>query len=132
MPFWIPSREDIALIKQAASTETGLAAGRLILEPGRRCNIMFDGVDSNINIALVTRQLDADEDWPEDTDLECPEDLTVFKRGVTLTDDGKAIIDFYVSNKDGLHGNVTVYYNDSKIQKIEGYRVADSVLYQAR
>jgi len=132
MPFWIPTREDITLIKQAASTETGLTVGRLILEPGRRCNIMFDGVDSNINIALVTRQHDADEEWHEDTDLECPEDLTEFKRGVTLTDDGKAIVDFYVRNKDGLHGNVTVYYSDTKIQKIVGYRVADRILYQAR
>lgn len=132
MPFWIPSREDIALIKHYASVETGLAAGRLIIEPGRRCNIMFEGVDSNINIALVTRQLDADEEWSEDTDLECPDELNVFKRGVTLTDDGKAIVDFYVSNKDGLHGNVTVYYNDSKIQKIEGYRAEGRVLYQAR
>ena len=132
MPFWIPSREDIALIKQAASTETGLAAGRLILEPGRRCNILVDDVESHINIATVTRCADIDNDWHDDTDLECPEDLTEFKRGVTLTDDGKAIIDFYVSNKDGLHGNVTAYYSDNKIQKIEGYRVAGRILYQAR
>lgn len=129
---WIPSHEEIKLIKQAASTETGLAKTRLILEPGRRCNIVFDDVESNINIARVTRQLDVDEEWADDTDLECPEDLSEFQKGVTLTDDGKAVIDFYISNNDGLHGNVTVYYSDNKIQKIEGYRIQDRVLYQAQ
>lgn len=129
MPFWIPSREDITLIKQAASTETGLAAGRLILEPGARFNIDDEDVNTNINIALVTKS--TDDSW-EDTDLFSCYELTEFKRGVTLTDSGAAIVDFYVSNKDGLHGNVTVYYSDSKIQKIIGYRVADRILYQAR
>lgn len=133
MPLWIPSQEEIKLIKHYASVETGLAAGRLILEPGRRCNIMFDDVESSINIALVTRQLDIDEDWTEDTDLECPEDLTEFKKGVNLTESGKAVIDFYVRNKDGLHSNVTVYYGDGIIKKIEGYRSINSpVLYTAR
>jgi hypothetical protein len=129
MPFWIPSREDIALIKQAASTETGLAAGRLILEPGARFNIDDENVERNINIALVTKC--ADDSW-DDTDLDSPYDLTEFKRGVTLTDNGAAIVDFYVSNKDGLHGNVTVYYSDNKIQKIAGYRANGRLLYQAR
>ena len=133
MPLWIPSSDEITVIKHYASVETGLAASRLILEPGRRCNIVFDDVESSINIALVTRQLDIDEEWTDDTDLECPEDLSEFKKGVTLTEDGKAIIDFYISNKDGLYGNVTVYYSDGIIKKIEGYSCINApMLYTAK
>lgn len=129
MPFWIPSREDIALIKQAASTETGLALGRLILEPGARFNIDDESLERNINIALVTKF--SNDSW-DDTDLDSPYDLVEFLRGVTLTDDGKAIIDFYVSNKDGLHGNVVVYYSAGRIDRIIGFHVENRVLYQAR
>ncbi|MNE35312.1 hypothetical protein D3C80_1290640 [compost metagenome] len=129
MPLWIPSREDIALIKHYASEETGLAAGRLILEPGAKFNIDDDDVITNINIALVTKC--TDDSW-EDTDLFSCYELTEFKKGVELTADGKAIIDFYVSNKDGLHGNVAVYYSAGRIDKIIGFRVDGQVLYTAR
>lgn len=131
MPLWIPSRDDIVLIKHYASVETGLAAGRLILEPGSRFNIHEPHtIDANINLMLVSKQ-SAEDCW-DDTDLEAPKTLDTFKSGVTLTDDGRAVIDFYVRHKEhGLYGNVTVYYSAGAIQKIVGYG-STPTLYLAR
>ena len=120
MAIWIPTLEEVTLIRSKAGVETGQAISKLVLEPGCRLNINEpQTIESNINILLVTKRT-AEGSW-DDTDLDYPDELRTFKQGVTLTEDGRAIVDFYIQHKDhGLFGNIVVYYGDGKIQRIEG------------
>lgn len=48
-------------------------------------------------------------------------------KGVALTEDGRAIVDFYIyarmtkSYEDDLRGNIEVYYANGQITRIKGY-----------
>ena len=118
---WKPTTEECRLIKEAASTESTphVALRSLVLEPGIRFN-MDSERGEHINIARVTNE---PRGW-EDTDLWDLATWSAFKLGVELTDDGRAIVDFYIRSRRGdgdLCGNVTVYYAGGKVVRIEGY-----------
>jgi hypothetical protein len=119
---WKPSTKECQQIREAARKEVGLK--RVTVEVGERVNIKVQGVENNINIARVTRLADLD-DW-SDTDLWSPVEWSEFTKGVELSDDGRAIIDFYVrepNTKDDigeLLSNIVVYFADGKIQAIKG------------
>jgi hypothetical protein len=125
MKTWKPTQAECDRIKLAASKESvpKLEVGAVLLEPGERYNTKgkenpdYDG----LNIALIT-------DEPEgfnDTDLNQYGSWADFRKGVRLTDDGRAILDFYIRRRfdeyGELHGNVTVYYADGQIQRVHGY-----------
>ena len=128
--IWIPTQEQCDLIKAAASREAGLRLSRVLLEPGIRYNT--DNPERNnaarniekgaFNIALISD----DPEW-NDTDLADNGDWKYFRRGVALTEDGRAIVDFYIRarnqqpDEDSLWGNVSVYYANGRIERIQGY-----------
>jgi hypothetical protein len=117
--IWKPTKVECELIKKAAVMESSPHSSRVTLEPGIRYN-REPGNDSkpeSINIALVTAMTDGS--W-DDTDLSEHTTWMDFKRGVELTADGKAIVDFYIYNRDGLLGNVIANYEDGKLASIRG------------
>ena len=120
---WKPSTKECLQIRAAGRADVGRS--RVTLEPGERVNIKHQGIEKSINIARVTR-LDASlDDW-SDTDLWSPVEWSEFTKGVELSDDGRAIIDFYVREPNTRHdigellSNIVVHFADGKIQKIEG------------
>lgn len=131
MAIWIPTMEEVALIRAMAIKESGIGATSIVLEPGCRVNIHEPiTIESNINILLVTKRTE-EGSW-DDTDLDYPDELRAFKQGVTLTEDGRAVIDFYIQHKaHGLFGNIVVYYGEGKIKKICGYG-SEPTLYTAK
>lgn len=123
--IWKPTAAECQRIKEAAAKESvpSLTVGAVLLEPGTRYNTTpgheapnYDG----LNIALLS-----DDPGFEDTDLNDYGDWADFRKGVRLTDDGRAIVDFYIRRRfddsGELHGNITVFYADGAIQRIKGY-----------
>ncbi len=118
MSIWKPTTAECEIIKAAAGAEAGLSPRSLVLEPGWRCNTEREG-PSSLNIALVTN----DPDW-NDTDLGDYGRWVEFRKGIELTADGRAIVDFYIYRRgryEQLEGNVTVYYEAGRITRIHGY-----------
>lgn len=133
---WKPTQQECNWIKKAASLESQprVTVGQLRLEPGIRYNVENDEIDSSFNIALVSDH----EDW-DDTDLEQTWYWDDFRKGVPLTEDGRAIVDMYIRPKteaiadanqlDHLLGNVVVFYADGEIKSINGcHRLGDDYL----
>lgn len=128
MAKWVPTKREVELIKLAASQESGphVKVGALALEPGVRCNLEDEARNTAawaiqaypINVALFTD----DENW-DDTDLDQYGTWDQFRQGVALTEDGRAMVDFYIRSRfdPELCGNVTVYYADGKLTRIHGY-----------
>lgn len=130
MPIWKPTARECELIKHAAAREAGIKPGRVLLEPASRCNTKDDSKNeaackiarSDYNVALVSD----DPDW-SDTDLNDYGSWSEFRKGVALTDDGRAIVDFYIrarlakSYDDDLLGNIVVEFADGRISRIRGY-----------
>jgi hypothetical protein len=91
------------------------------LQPGTRYHIGGPRevpAGGEINIAFVTDQ----PDW-EDTDLDDFRDWETFSKGFLLTEDGRAIIDFYVYETRGwkeLRTNVTAYWENGRMVRVEG------------
>lgn len=122
--IWKPTPAECKLIKQAASRESEprLTTTQVKLCPNNRVSLV-DG-DFNINAALVSKQLDPFAD----TDLFDTHAWPSFRSGVTLTDDGRAVVDFSIrhisgdrfEDNAGLYGHVTVYYEDGKVTSIRG------------
>lgn len=124
---WKPTAREVELIKRAAAREGSMSLGRVLLEPGIRINLVDDSKNIDVpggayNIALITD----DPDW-NDTDLADFGSWVDFRKGVTLTEDGRAIVDFYIRKRfvhgwdDSLFGNVSVYYAGGRITRIHGY-----------
>lgn len=125
--IWKPSAEECAVIKRAAAKESGLRFNRVLLEPGERTNDKNPELNerANIprgefNIALIT-----DDPKFADTDLFDYGRWSDFRKGVALTHDGRATVDFYIyarmDSNEELHGNVTVFYAGGRIVRIQGY-----------
>lgn len=123
--MWKPTKNQIDLIKAAAARESRVAQSAVLLEPGIRGNTKdasrnVDIPGGQYNIALIS-----DDPNFNDTDLSDYGDWAEFRKGVVLTDDGKAIVDFYIRRRfdpySDLHGNVTVYYEGGRIVRIHGY-----------
>jgi hypothetical protein len=118
---WKPTKAEIAVIKRAAASESApsVPLAKLLLEPGERRNLDDASIPPSINIALVSKT----GDDGNDTDLHTHVEWTDFTKGVPLTKDGRAIVDFYITDvtRDaGLCGNVTVHYEDGRIKRIIG------------
>lgn len=122
---WKPTPRECELIKKAAAREGRASVNSVLLEPGIRCNTVDDSKNADVlggeyNIALVSD----DPEW-NDTDLVDYGEWAGFRKGVTLTEDGRAIVDFYIRKRGDewaeLLGNVSVYYSGGKIERIHGY-----------
>jgi hypothetical protein len=107
---WKPTAEECTQIRAFAKREV---SGMKRLEGGSRHNMHDSSVPTSLNIALVAKK----ENW-EDTDLSDFVPWATFRKGVELTEDGRAIIDFYVYNAWGLETNISVYYKGGKIVKL--------------
>lgn len=113
MLTWKPTRDETQLIRECAARETGLRAGSLSIEPGYRRNV--DTGCSAMNVAAISD----DPDW-DDTDTIGVGRWTDFAAGVPLTNNGRAIVDFYLYGKERLRGNLTVTYAAGRIRAIHG------------
>jgi len=113
--IWKPTPAQCNLIR--AYARLAADAGLVRLEVGKRCNTEKVDVEENINIRLVSD----DPHW-NDTDLFDFVDWKFFRRfGVDLTDDGKALIDIYVSTVGHyaeLRTNIQVYYENGRIVRM--------------
>lgn len=122
METWKPTQAQVDLIKRAAAMESQphVQLSAVILEPGWRCNTEEPTRPSSMNVALVSDQ----PDW-NDTDLADYGEWASFRKGVELTHDGRAIVDFYIRRRGDqdreLCGNVSVYYQGGRIVRIQGY-----------
>jgi hypothetical protein len=130
MKIWKPTKEEVYRIKRAAAAEGKLRLANVLLEPGIRYNTK--DVEINVkasevpkgmlNIALI--QSADDPDW-NNTDLEEYGTWSDFRAGVALTEDGRAIVDFYIRMRgdrdQSLMGNISVYYANGTIARIQGY-----------
>lgn len=113
MLTWKPTRDEKKLIRECAARETGMRAGSLSVEPGYRYNLNTGRIA--MNIATISD----DPDW-DDTDTIGVGRWTDFAAGVPLTDDGRAVVDFYLYGKETLKGNLTVTYAAGNILAIHG------------
>ena len=123
--LWRPSKAQCKVIKFAAAREVDIKVNQIKLCPGVRLNLKDESVESSINIARVTRQTNGE--WG-DTDLEDRIDWTTFKKGVPLTDDGRAIVDFYIHRYGvdaNLEGNVVVFFENGQLSRIRGCGVKE-------
>lgn len=119
--IWKPTPAEWQAIRYAAHCEG--RASRIRIQPGIRCG----NERTSMNILTLT---DDPVDW-EGTDLFDYGNLDDFKRGVPLTGDGRAIVDFYLFEMPtqrrpatDLLGNVTVTYEGGRITRIRGYDTA--------
>ncbi|WP_338924506.1 hypothetical protein V0M98_33365 (plasmid) [Pseudomonas silesiensis] len=123
--IWKPTQDQCWRIKFAAAQEAGLRVNQIKLQPGVRLNMQDHSVESSINIARVTRHTNGS--W-EDTDLDDRIEWRAFKKGVPLTEDGRAIVDFYIHRYgiDGdLEGNVVVFFENGELSRIKGYGIKE-------
>lgn len=116
---WKPTQAECDLIKQAAALESmpRVSVGALRLEPGIRYSLTPGNNRQSMNIATLTDR----EDW-EDTDLADFATWQQFREGVPLTEDGRAIVDFYIRPRSGddLLGNVVAIYEGGRLVAIHG------------
>src|SRR5690606_33304696 len=103
MQTWKPTQEECDLIREAARREGPRRT--IVMEVGCRFNVEREDLGSNINIRLLS-------DHPEwdDTDLSETEPWSTFRKGVQLTEQGEAIVDFYIyemTRDRWLLGNVS-------------------------
>ena len=118
--IWKPTQAQCDLIKRAAAKEGNVPLKAVLLEPGLRWNTDDGSKPQSINIALVSDEAE----WG-DTDLADMGYWEAFRKGVELTEDGRAIVDFYIRKRGDewaeLYGNVTAYYEGGHIVRIHGY-----------
>lgn len=107
---WKPTQDQCNSIKAAAYKECGC---RVRLEPGIRCSTVDDTIDDSINLLLVDK---TESEGFVDSDLADFADWSTFRKGVPLTDDGRAFVDFYCYNSDGLVSNLGVDYDNGTIE----------------
>lgn len=107
----IPTADDCRRIREFAKDESGRWTGRrsVTLEAGERYNLDDSTVAPSINILRV----DACPDW-NNSDLADHVPWADFRTyGVELTADGRAMVDFYVYNGEGLACNVQAEFDAS-------------------
>jgi hypothetical protein len=126
--FWKPSEAQCKIIKAAAARESEIKPDQIKLEPGMRLNREDEAVESSINIARVTKNTDGS--W-EDTDLDDRLSWSTFRKGVPLTEDGRAVVDFYIHRyglNDELYGNIIVFFENGQLSRIKGYGIAEHAI----
>lgn len=117
--IWKPTQAQCDLIRRAAAREVDRTSRfSLTLRPGLRYNTERNVSPASMNIALISNE----PDW-DDTDLFDFSDWATFRKGVPLTEDGRAIVDFYVRdrNEGELLSNISLDYAGGKIVRIYGY-----------
>lgn len=107
---WKPTADECKRIRDFTKREV---RGLTRMEGGTRINLQDGAIEQSLNIALVAKT----EDW-QDTDLNDFISWAGFRAGVPLTEDGRAVIDFYCYSRDGLETNIAVYYKDGAILKM--------------
>lgn len=107
---WKPTADECKRIRDFTKREV---RGLTRMEGGTRINLQDGTIEQSLNIALVAKT----EDW-QDTDLNDFISWAGFRAGVPLTEDGRAVIDFYCYSRDGLETNIAVYYKDGAIFKM--------------
>lgn len=124
--IWKPTATERAAIRAAGAREAvpSLSLATVVLEPGYRYSTADGGSgDSSINVALVS------DTGMNGTDLADYGHWSDFTRGVPLTEDGRAIVDFYIRRRgdpyNELLGNVGVHYAGGRIVRIHGYGSPD-------
>lgn len=105
--IWKPTQAECDLIRSAARRA---ASGMTKLEPAIRCG---DSVEDSMNIARVTHN----EDW-EGSELADFGTWALFRKGVPLTEDGRAVVDFYVQGRHELLTNVVAYYQGGELVEV--------------
>lgn len=131
MNIWKPSRDEVKRIRAAANYECGQPVQ---LEAGQRFNTETPSTAPypelvhygyHLNIAVLS----PDPETFEDTDLYDHVQWSDFKKhGVELTPDGRATVDFYCYGygpEGELESNITVYYANNQITKIDGTQHKD-------
>lgn len=113
--LWKPTPSERRIIRDCASRSAGMRSVKI--EVGER--YLIEAVNlTSINIRLLSN----DPDW-NDTDLYQSLPWSEFVRGVPLTDDGRALVDFYVYSP-GEYGelktNVQACYEHGALQWVEG------------
>ncbi len=102
---WKPSKSQCATILQAAALIVGKGVGSIFVDAGLR----FDDEKESLNWLLLGEETDVVDfvSWSE------------FKKGVQLTDDGRAEVDFYIRPKNvrdtNLLSNLYVQVLDGEI-----------------
>jgi hypothetical protein len=128
--IWKPTAAECKLIKECAARESypPLRPTQITVTPMNRVNTKDPSQPIDFNAARVTKTPWGTEERSSDTDLWDKASWTEFRKGVTLTEEGHAIIEaviYHVSGErffedEGLYGNLTVYYSGGKITKIRG------------
>jgi hypothetical protein len=114
-----PTSEEKRIIRECAQRASGHK--RIEISPSTRCN-MKTGAE-HMNICFVSDE----PDW-NDTDLaDNAYKWADFAKGFELTEDGRAILDFWVYSL-GYHGeletNVQAYWIDGRLARVtDGRRV---------
>lgn len=108
--IWKPTQAECDLIRAAAARAAGTKG--IKLEPGLRIGDADRELES-MNIARVSDLAD----W-EDTELSDFGTWLGFRKGVPLTDDGRAVVDFYVHDREELNTNVIAYYQGGQLVEV--------------
>lgn len=112
---WKPTAAECLSLKEAAakSSQPRISVNAVLLEPGYRQNLKGSR-GSHMNVALVTDE----PDGFNDTDLDDYGKWSDFRKGIPLTVDGRAIVDFYIRRRGDeykdLLGHVTIWYEAGK------------------
>lgn len=113
-----PTSEEKKIIRECAQRSSGYK--RIEINPSTKVNLNDPSRGHHMNICFVS-------DDPEfrDTDLfDNAFEWRDFTRGFEMTEDGRAIIDFYVYSHPGenpeLETNVTAYWEGGKLIRVDG------------
>lgn len=116
MSLWIPTSDERKRIRAAAVS----SAGKLVkMEIGARYNLHDPMVPESVNFMRVTKR---PLDPTSDTDLAEVYPWSTFARGVELSHDGQALVDFYcygLGPSGELEINVMVAYAGGQITSIK-------------
>lgn len=105
-----PNREEIRIIRETAKDGCRREGQRLVrVEAGKRCALTLE-VDPSINILLV----DHTPEW-EDSDLFDFVDWSEFKKGIPEAPGGRAMVDFYCYDREGLCTNVQARFDGGRL-----------------
>lgn len=104
-----PTREEIAIVR-AACRQAARPARVHRVEPGIRCPFA-DGIDHAPSMNIL--QIDPTPDW-EESDLYTMAEWSDFRKGVP-SDDGRAVVDFYVYSRDELETNVQAVFDGGRL-----------------
>lgn len=126
MKVWKPTAIERKALIEAAAIAARAPSRAISLNPGNRHNPEDDSKPISSNQLLVSN-FHTPEKCCEDTDLFDTYDWDWFCKGVELTLDGRAVVDFYIRpngrasrelQEDGLLDNIVVVYGQGRIQHI--------------